>query len=415
MTPSKIFIQAKNSSTLLNEFQILSLSGIFFFAPMSVAGMNSSGVIFITLSLIKFLITKKTENKITPTIYVTIIFSAWVFLSTFWSPNFQDAAPTLKGLWWYAILPVAILTIEWREGYFKFMVLSFISGNTVNAAFFIVQLSKIIVSFQYNPKYGLVGFGNRVYLAMLAPPAVIILLSDIRRRYFISNPIVSTLLAAVIFFELAWSTGRTAQLVLAILLILYFTSTIRRSRRFILIAVAAASITIFFSPHVISRWSSAMEDVRLYISGDAQTNLGLRLAFWDAAIRTFLAHPLVGAGAGGYTPSFHKLMLLHKIPTIGPEWFWAIEPHNSFLAILAEYGAIGFLSFTTLIYVYYKSAIIEKNQQLMRFKVLILLTFILASLSDSFIWRWQGMMILLVAFSISSDPIYKKNVQHPDT
>jgi O-antigen ligase len=408
MSPSQKHNPGGDNIYHLSELQILSICGIFFFAPMSVAGMNISGALFLLLSLTKIILTKKLKNKPNSTVIITIIFAAWIFLSALWSPSLQDAAPTLKSLWWYALLPIGILTINWRENYFKLIVLAFISGNILNAFFFIVQISSIISAFHYDAKFGLVGYGNRVYLAMLAPPAVIILISDIKEKYFISNPFTSAMLAAVIVFELMWSTGRSAQLILAILVLMYYIKTITKSKALLLSTVVAALIAIFLTPHFIDRWNSAFYDVRLYISGDAQTNLGLRIAFWDAAIQTFLAHPLLGAGAGGYTPSFHTLMLLHKIPTIGPEWFWAIEPHNSYLAILAEYGGIGFLIYLFLIYNYYITAKNERNRQLEKFKILILLTFLLASFSDSFIWRWQGMMILLSTFSIISHLPVKK-------
>lgn len=400
----------EKSTSILNELQITSLGGIFFFAPMSVAGMNISGALFLILSLIKFIFTKKLENKVNSTIKITIIFAAWIFLSAWWSPSLKDAEPTLKSLWWYALLPVGILTINWTEKFFKFIVLSFICGNAFNASFFIIQLLEIIPKFHYDAKYGLVGFGNRVYLAMLAPPSIIILINDIKERYFISNLPVISVLTAVMIFELTWSTGRTSQLILIILLLLYFASAIIKIKKIFPIIIGAVIAVIFIAPHIIDRWQSAFDDVRLYISGDAQTNLGLRLAFWDASIQTFLAHPLLGVGAGGYTPSFHNLMALHKVPIIGSEWFWAVEPHNSYLAILAEYGAVGFIIFIFLIFDYYKSTKIDRNKHVGKFKALILLTFILASFSDSFIWRWQGMMILLSTFSISVSIQSKRNV-----
>lgn len=415
MTPGQILNPDDDNPYALGQFQILSICGIFFFAPMSVAGMNISGVLFLLSSLTKVIITKKITNKPNSTAIITILFSLWIFLSSLWSPSLQDAAPTLKSLWWYAILPIGILTINWRENYFKFIALALISGNSLNALLFLVQISGIISEFHYDAKFGLVGYGNRVYLAMLAPPTVIILINDIKEKYFIPNQFASVALAAIIVFELMWSTGRSAQLIFFILILIYYRSTIIKSKALILSTILAVLIAFFLTPHFIDRWNSAFHDIRLYISGDAQTNLGLRIAFWDAAIQTFLAHPLLGAGAGGYTPSFHTLMLLHKIPTIGPEWFWAIEPHNSYLAVLSEYGGIGFLIYLSLIYNYYITAKNERNRHLEKFKILVLLTFLLASFSDSFIWRWQGMMILLSTFSITSHLLVKKNAEHPNS
>jgi len=116
----------------------------------------------------------------------------------------------------------------------------------------------------------------------------------------------------------------------------------------------------------------------------------------------FISNPLLGVGAGGYTPHFFTLMENHEIPTIDAMWYWAIEPHNTYLAILAEYGLIGFALFYATISTFYKDSKIGAHTPMSEFKFIILLTFLIASFSDTFIWRWQGMMILLVVFSIKN-------------
>ena len=116
----------------------------------------------------------------------------------------------------------------------------------------------------------------------------------------------------------------------------------------------------------------------------------------------FVSHPFLGVGAGGYTPHFFTLMKNHEIPKIDAIWYWAIEPHNTYLAILAEYGLIGFALFYAIISIFYNDSKIIANTPIGEFKFIILVTFLIASFSDTFIWRWQGMMILLVAFSIKN-------------
>ncbi len=390
---------AKNA---LKNVQALSLAGIIFFAPTSVAGMNIMGGGFVILSAIILGLSKEIQKKFDKKSLITIIFALWVAISAFWAPSWADSWPSLKSLWWYAILPLSSLTIEWSERKFKLLVYALIFGNITNAIIFMVQYSHLINGFEYNAKYGLVGFGNRVYLAMLVPPTIIILINDARRRFYFKNPYTSIIFACALIFELGWSTGRTAQLMLIILALFFYRNALIKHK---LLTIGAATLTVIFialSPYIIHRWFEAYQNLVLYQSGNASTDFGLRFAFWEAAIKMFVSHPFLGVGAGGYTPHFFTLMKNHEIPKIDAIWYWAIEPHNTYLAILAEYGLIGFALFYAIISIFYNDSKIIANTPIGEFKFIILVTFLIASFSDTFIWRWQGMMILLVAFSIKN-------------
>ena len=390
---------AKNA---LKNAQILSLAGIIFFAATSVAGMNIAGGIFIILSAIIFGLSNKNEKEFDKKSRITIIFAFWIAISAFWAPSWAESWPSVKSLWWYAILPLGSITIDWNERKFKFLVYALIFGNITNAIIFMVQYSHLINNFQYNAKYGLVGFGNRVYLAMLVPPTIIILINDARRKFYFKNPYIPIIFACALIFELGWSTGRTAQLMLIILALFFYRNTLIKHKLLTIGAVTLAAIFITLSPYTIHRWFEAYQNIIMYQSGNASTDFGLRFAFWEAAIKMFISNPLLGVGAGGYTPHFFTLMKNHEIPTIDAMWYWAIEPHNTYLAILAEYGLIGFALFYATISTFYKDSKIGAHTPMSEFKFIILLTFLIASFSDTFIWRWQGMMILLVVFSIKN-------------
>jgi O-antigen ligase len=399
----------------LTKAQIFTFAGIFFFAPSSVAGMNISGALFTILSTLRLIAYGCNRKESLTTIYLVVIFAAWIALTGLWSPNWHDYVTAVRSLWWYVLLPLGVLSISWDENKFKIIIYAFILGISTNALLFVLQLTQLVPGFYYNAKFGLVGFGNRVYLSMLVPAAIILLIKDTQEKYIFKNPLVSAAIAMLLAFELIWSTGRTAQLMFLLLVLLFFHRAIIKSKAALFFSIAIAIISIKIAPHMIGRWDEAINDIRLYRTGDVSTDFGLRFAFWDASIKTFLAHPIIGVGAGGYTSSFFELMRAKEIPTITQNWYWAIEPHNSYLAVLAEYGMAGFILFLSLLVKFYTDSKNEKQTQLKRFKLIILLSFVLASFSDAFVWRWQGMMILLATFAISFDSGINKNVQYPNS
>ncbi len=58
-----------------------------------------------------------------------------------------------------------------------------------------------------------------------------------------------------------------------------------------------------------------------------------RIVLWHSAWREFLAHPVVGSGAGG----FARWWLAHRTTT-----YFVIDTHNLYLQTLGELGVVGF-------------------------------------------------------------------------
>ena len=150
--------------------------------------------------------------------------------------------------------------------------------------------------------------------------------------------------AAAAVAGLLGSGSRAPWLAIAVtvpLSLLVMGLTTRRLRRVVLMIavvgiVGAGVAWVATGDFVTNRIQQARDDIRQAMDGDFHTDVGERLARWDAAWKVFVDSPLNGAGAGG---------LGHAIGELGhgdvsPENFHA---HSVYMHVLACTGLPGAL------------------------------------------------------------------------
>ena len=71
------------------------------------------------------------------------------------------------------------------------------------------------------------------------------------------------------------------------------------------------------------------------------TSVDLRLSAQRVALEMFADHPFLGVGASNYPPLYQEYARRLGVSSVAGEFF----PHNLYLEILAETGAIGLLAF----------------------------------------------------------------------
>jgi O-antigen ligase len=83
------------------------------------------------------------------------------------------------------------------------------------------------------------------------------------------------------------------------------------------------------------RANDAVSDVQHYES-NPNTSVGLRITYLTHAWRIFMAHPLLGVGAGDYPAEYQKMNDAYT-PTLAPAW----NPHNQYMLALTSAGIPG--------------------------------------------------------------------------
>jgi O-antigen ligase len=84
----------------------------------------------------------------------------------------------------------------------------------------------------------------------------------------------------------------------------------------------------------------------------AQDNVDTRMLRWQAALRMFGHHPILGVGPGGFRSEFAAVSILSEIDLPADRFV----THNAYLEVGAELGALGFAVFLALLAVAFVSA-----------------------------------------------------------
>jgi len=151
-------------------------------------------------------------------------------------------------------------------------------------------------------------------------------------------------LAAVNLFYI--TPGRTGWgLCLALLA---FTCIRRCSWRWlaagILVLATAVAIVWQSSPMVSLRCQELVSETEHYQPGGERTSMGMRYDWWHNAFDLFLQAPWLGKGAGSFPGEQKKLVASLKQNTEPSD-----NPHNEYLLIIEQTGAIGLLLFIALL------------------------------------------------------------------
>jgi putative inorganic carbon (HCO3(-)) transporter len=75
------------------------------------------------------------------------------------------------------------------------------------------------------------------------------------------------------------------------------------------------------------------------------TSVELRLGAQQVALEMFLDHPFLGVGAGNFPPLYPPYSQQLGVTAVASEFY----PHNLYLQVLAETGAVGLLAFLPVV------------------------------------------------------------------
>ncbi|NTZ08514.1 O-antigen ligase family protein [Burkholderia metallica] len=148
--------------------------------------------------------------------------------------------------------------------------------------------------------------------------------------------------------------GRTGQIV-AVLLILVIAVRfvlLQRRQSTLRAAVAAGALVLSGIALVVAactvhngRLAEITTEVQQYRQSDAVTSTGLRLEWYKKGVELFRQRPVLGYGAGGLELEFQKL----SAGKTAAEGQLTANPHNEYLLMAVQLGAVGLLLFVNLI------------------------------------------------------------------
>jgi O-antigen ligase len=135
------------------------------------------------------------------------------------------------------------------------------------------------------------------------------------------------------------ATGRTALIVVAVLLVLFAIRHFgwKGALATLLAGCALAAVLWASSPYLRERVSATLDEVERYRTEREETSAGFRLEFWKKSVEIIARAPLIGHGTGSITEQFRRL-------AVGQTGMAAVvtpNPHNQTLTVGIQLGFLG--------------------------------------------------------------------------
>jgi O-antigen ligase len=159
-----------------------------------------------------------------------------------------------------------------------------------------------------------------------------------RRRWWLMLgmlAVVLGMLANIVYV----ATGRTALVVILVLLVLFAAKQLRARGMAILFSGAIAVLVAGWlsSPYLRERTRDVFSDIQKYQATDKVTPSGERIEFYKKSIAFVRTAPIVGHGTGSMTSLFKA----SAIGQTGPAATATTNPHNQTFAVAIQLGLIG--------------------------------------------------------------------------
>jgi len=135
------------------------------------------------------------------------------------------------------------------------------------------------------------------------------------------------------------STGRTALVVMLVLIVLLAIRRLsgRAMTVFFAVAIIIGMAAWYSSPYLRLRTETIWTDLRKYEETGTGTSSGERVNFWKRSIEFVWKAPVIGNGTGSIQSLFEK----SAVGQSGPASIAAANPHNQTLAVAIQLGLLG--------------------------------------------------------------------------
>ena len=269
------------------------------------------------------------------------------------------------------------------------LVWSFLSHNFPNTFFYTTSAGIIIK--------------NHATQGMFFGIAILICLSKASNFPTFHIKSIALYLTSLIFFIniLTVTHGRSGYVITFICLISFLIYQTRnlslKKRGLVLIASMVMAASLFATAEKSrNRILEGIQEMTQPRSSGDPGSMGVRTYWWKHSIEMIKKNPVLGIGTGAFTVGLDS-----EIKDLsGPAATRTNDPHNQFLKILVEQGAIGFLALLAVIF----SAFFSKNvsQPYRMIGLTVLVGWCATSLANShfstfheghFIWFWLGAML----------------------
>jgi len=419
LTAIKNVLQDKFTLTLWMNHLLIIYAFLF---PIS---LYASSFIF-SLILILFVVRRNFKEYLLPIIKKDVIqaFILFFLIHILWlygTENFILAKHSINVVK-YLLFPIIFFSFI-DKNFSKYIVTGFIAGMLFSELFSYALQFHILPS-EYSiakiPIYTVYAIGDPSpflhhshYAASLAFVAVLLIYKYIRMTLTTFEKLISLFFIISISINLSLVGGRIGY-ILYIVLILFLVTFIYRKKLLIPLLIFTIMMSGFFalaynfSPLFQSKVVQTKNTLNGFLHGkmDFTTSLGARVGFWYYSTTVIKENLILGVGTGDYMDAVQKI-----IPESKNNYFIKHKlehPHNIYIQLLLQFGVIGLFIFFYLIYKIIRQ---ETKSEYMQFiKYSIILTILIALLTETFIFRYYlPVFILLISTTLASNSYIEDN------
>lgn len=377
-----------------------------FVATISTAAANIFGFIFLVVYLASGYLREWRQVLSRPWFWPLMALILINFLGMLWTQDITRGLQLLLKLKW-TLFALAGATLPWNRTHFILLVRLFLVGILVNAMIGGLQVLHLYPWRIVNPSDGPLGYTDRIFLSMTLTSALLWIAYDFKNKVALPRA-VNIVLALIFFVQLITAGGRAGTLSFVLL----FPAALwmlypGRWRLWAMAVFALCVVGMGMSPLVQKRVQEAMTDIKQYQAGNAETSVGYRFVFWEGAIIMARENPILGVGTGDYKMEMARLHQQHAIPDT-PTFSEIRDPHNSYLAYLADLGLTGLFIFLWFLWAATREAWHHRDHAAAWFKLAYMGIFLLGSFTATLIWGFHNAFALGLLVAIP--PVIKSEI-----
>ncbi|PSJ16192.1 O-antigen ligase family protein [Nitrosomonas supralitoralis] len=185
-----------------------------------------------------------------------------------------------------------------------------------------------------------------------------------------------------------------------LLILLLYKKEIQTLIVAMVVLIFVGGVFAVLSSTLSERMIHAQTDIESSLQGNYSTSLGYRLAMWDVGLHSIAQHPYFGYGTGMAASHFDKTIETYKggIYKDLPDFVKTYHYHNDLIEIGMHIGAIGLITYTLLLWSWFKSM---KEHQLGILGIAFVCYVFLAGLTETLVYYRATLYFILAVTAIS--------------
>ena len=395
-------LMIKCESTLVN----LAFITLAFSLPISKALANVSAALLVILYLIPKDLSGKLANlKASYFSLMSLAFLVWtVFSGCYSEAPFQLIKQDLFKASFFILAPVISYYITDER---KMLIInSFLIGGLCLVFFEIFEGSGLVLFL----KTGVYGFAKTysIYIYESYNLAIIIFsLLYFSKSQSGKERILFIALTLIVCAHATFMQGRMGLISLIFVLLYFFLGLWKENYIKIACIFMVAIIfmsSYFASPLIKNRFDRTMDEASEIIKSNNPSSV--RFKYYKISFQMFLQNPVLGAGPGAFK---NRLIQYEKSqPGSAPEDS-NYHTHSDSLTILSQYGIIGFLLFSSIVYIAIKNSRNNPINHPAHIGLIGILLFLLNGLTDTFLYTHGLSLLVMMALCLPINKYILKN------